>query len=807
MKYKILLVLLLLIGLCSVKAQQSNQNILDSFSGKFVTAIRTHESQRAYLVTDKSVFTPGETIWFTTFLVNNISQRINTSSNFLFVDLVNQEDSVIKVLVLDAANQQFNCNIVLPDSLAAGYYWLRAYTRQMAEVDNSGISVLPIFIADKKNNPKLPNILPKNINTQDAPIISFYPEGGAIMTNVNSTVALKATDKNGIPLAVNITVKDNYDTIVANCTSNAYGLAKFSFEPSGYRKYKAIVNWNGAPLSYALPEFNFFAGQIAVTQQPAGLKLRVLLEDSIYKKNAVSYIVGITKDSLVFASIGKGLYEVYVGKEKIPDGITTFYLFDKDFNLLSERSVYIKNNNLHITVSTDKPQYNKRDKVTFNIAITDAAKHLIPSLVSIAVTDTLTVPINEQCTFKGLPYSAQDINNMLMAENECLTNEETDLLMYLKTNTYAMLNTTLTKKSYAKADSLLYITGTAFNIKNKAPLANKVLTLLSNLNNPVLYTDTTNDNGRFSFPVINYADSTQFAVQTQNLNGRPDNALIIIDKPNYPILQTPLVLKHYLPLQTKAIKKFITTYYNEEQINWNTEEPLTPVKVKYTKKINYDITKRVSSYSTILSADELDGRTSLGLALLRVAGIHMMGGLLVMDGPTSTNGFAEPLLIVDGASVSPPPATSSVGSYSGIVEYLNGISPIDVDFIEILRGAEAANYGVRGGNGVIIVNTLSKKREVNFGNSDANLTKFYGKGISNPVLFPVVDYAPKDKKSIAIPDTRSTLFWNGNYISDNAHNATITFYTSDIPAIYKATVRGVTIHGDIIYKTIIFQSK
>jgi TonB-dependent SusC/RagA subfamily outer membrane receptor len=178
-----------------------------------------------------------------------------------------------------------------------------------------------------------------------------------------------------------------------------------------------------------------------------------------------------------------------------------------------------------------------------------------------------------------------------------------------------------------------------------------------------------------------------------------------------------------------------------------------------------------------------------------------------MDGPTSTNGFAEPLLVVDGASVSPPPATSSVGSYSGIVEYLNGISPIDVDFIEILRGAEAANYGVRGGNGVIIVNTLSKKREVNFGSADANLTKFYGKGISNPVLFPVVDYAPKDKKTIAIPDTRSTLFWNGNYVSDNAHNATITFYTSDVPATYKATVRGVTIHGDIIYKTIIFQSK
>ena len=51
---------------------------------------------------------------------------------------------------------------------------------------------------------------------------------------------------------------------------------------------------------------------------------------------------------------------------------------------------------------------------------------------------------------------------------------------------------------------------------------------------------------------------------------------------------------------------------------------------------------------------------------------------------------------------------------------------------------------------------------------------FYTKGLSNPALFSSVDYQAKDTKTKMLPDVRSTLFWNGNYLSDASHQATIT---------------------------------
>jgi hypothetical protein len=805
MSYNKLLFFLLSVAFCSAALGQNTfEDTLDSFSGKFITTIRTHDQQRAYLVTDKSVFTAGESIWFSAFLLNAVSQKINTKSRFLFVDLVNEKDGVIKVLILDAVNKQLNSRIVLPDSIATGYYWLRAYTRQMAEGDISNICVKPIYVfgITNDNNAGKPR---KNTGNPDrSPTITFYPEGGTIITGINSTVALQVSDINGEPVRIDGYVKDEHDAIVARLTTNINGLGKFDFEPSGYRKYKAVINWHGKEISYPLPSFNFYAGQLSVTKQSTGYKLRILLGDSIYRNDVVTYLIGVSKDSLIFASIGKGLYEVGVDKEKLPAGIATFYLFDKDFNLLSERSVYKYENNVHIKVATEKNIYSRRDKVILNISITDAEQHPIPSLVALSVIDTLFSDPRDKCTLPDMAYNQQAIDNMFLARYECLTDAEADLMMLVKNNTYQTLNKTINKSTAGDTDSLLYIKGIVLNGKNE-PSPNKVLTLLSNSGIPLLYTDTTDNTGHFCFPLESYTDSTQFAIDVRNLKGRTENTKIVLDTLMYPKFSTPVSLKQFLPVQAKEVKKYLNTYYNSALIDRG-KQTLPPVTVKDRKKpVNYNESKRVSSSSAILTSDDLDERNSVGNAVLRVGGMIKLNGFLVINGLTRMQApdvTSEPMLLVDGVQVA---LSADMAESSPVISYLNSLNPKDIDFIEILKGPEGANYGVRGGHGVILVNLLSTRRDLKLNGN--NLKTFYAKGVSNPVLFPIVDYQQKDEKAATFKDNRSTLFWDGSFLSDDVHNAALTFYTSDIPATYKVTITGITIHGDFIYKTITFQSK
>jgi len=67
-----------------------------------------------------------------------------------------------------------------------------------------------------------------------------------------------------------------------------------------------------------------------------------------------------------------------------------------------------------------------------------------------------------------------------------------------------------------------------------------------------------------------------------------------------------------------------------------------------------------------------------------------------------------------------------------------------------------------------------------------------------------------DSKKQDIPnnsDLRSTVYWNGNILTDKNGKAMITFYTNDVPGNYTVTIRGITNRGYMIYKTITYELK
>lgn len=801
---KVICLLLFIAIVSSAKAQDANMNTLDSFSAKFISSIRTKEKERAFLVTDRNVFAAGEYVWYKTFLLGAISQKPTNKSKYLFVDVVNDKDSIIKHAILDATNRQLSSRIALPDSLPTGYYWLRAYTKQMAMHDSNEIAVKPLYVFAKTTD----NVVIKNKKSAspgDIPTLTFFPEGGSIMTGINTIIGLQVTNDKGEPLHLDGIIKDNRDTIVAHFSTDRNGLAKFEFEPSGYRKYKAVVSFNGKETSYFLPAFDFRAGQISVSHQPGSYKLRILLGDSIFTKETSTYIIGISKDSLVFAAIGKGLYEVSVEESKLPQGITTYYLFSKDFKLLSERSVYVNNGNLHVSVTTDKSNYAKREKIALNLSVTDAMQHAVPSLLSVSISDSLFTIKQNACS-SNTAFNVQSVDDFFLADNRCFTDEDIDLMMLAKNSTYQRLNTFATKQTMVNDESLLFINGIVLNNKNE-PLPDRSVMLFSNTGGTDLFLmDTTNEQGRFQFPIYHNPDSLQIAMEIKDLNNnRVINSKVILDAISFPKLKTPAALKQYLDEDPRKSRQKINTYTNAAFINAEGKQ-LTPVSVSTVS--DYDESKRVSPYSSILTAKDLDGKSPLDIVILRISGLQLLNGYLVIHGLNSFQSpspASEPLVLVEGVEIPLTSSASGVGIVSPVMSYLHGLNPKDVDFIEVLKDGNAANYGVRGANGVILISLTNKARELP--ENVNNMKTFRVSGVANAAVFPTTSYDHKDKKAASTADTRSTLFWNGNFLTAGSDNATLNIYTSDVPSTYNITVTGITKNGDTIYKTITVQSK
>lgn len=119
-----------------------------------------------------------------------------------------------------------------------------------------------------------------------------------------------------------------------------------------------------------------------------------------------------------------------------------------------------------------------------------------------------------------------------------------------------------------------------------------------------------------------------------------------------------------------------------------------------------------------VKADELtqSGQMNLATSLSgKVAGVQItsQGGQIgasqnIVIRGNSSFGDNQPLLVVDGVPIANDNSTGgSVNLGSGI----NDINPEDIESISVLKGGSAALYGMRAGNGVILITTKSGKKD------------------------------------------------------------------------------------------------
>lgn len=113
-----------------------------------------------------------------------------------------------------------------------------------------------------------------------------------------------------------------------------------------------------------------------------------------------------------------------------------------------------------------------------------------------------------------------------------------------------------------------------------------------------------------------------------------------------------------------------------------------------------------STGNTVSNSGDDDGRISnekdyyrsLADYLTKVPGVNVSGSgdsaYVTIRGISSFQSGNTPLYVVDGQAIG--------NNYS---QANNMVNPQDIDYVRVLKGPDAAIYGVRGANGVIVIVT------------------------------------------------------------------------------------------------------
>jgi uncharacterized protein YfaS (alpha-2-macroglobulin family) len=89
------------------------------------------QQEKIYIHTNKPNYNLGDTLWFKAYVTQGSRNVLSTLSGSVYVDLINEKDSVYRSVRLPVAAGTASGDLVFGDDCQAGIYRIRAYTQWM----------------------------------------------------------------------------------------------------------------------------------------------------------------------------------------------------------------------------------------------------------------------------------------------------------------------------------------------------------------------------------------------------------------------------------------------------------------------------------------------------------------------------------------------------------------------------------------------------------------------------------------------------------------------------------------------------
>ncbi len=352
----------------------------DGFGKRLIANFRAYSQERptekVYLQTDRDAYLIGETIWLKGYLVNGTTHESDTVSRVLYVDLVDPVASRVRLRTqLRATAGYAPGQLLLPDSLGAGKYQLRAYTNFMRNEPDAYFFTKTLTILPGRGVTPGP---PPGAAAQAVqppggfaqPDVQFLPEGGQLVAGIESRVAFKAVGSSGLGVPISGFVLNRQKDTVTGFASSHLGMGFFTFKPEVGQVYTAFVEAaTGTVVPYPIP---------AVQEQ--GIIMQV---DNISSKEQVKVYVRHNRTSsdetaaltLLAQTRGQPIHQVsmpitkkvlmiQLPKKEFPEGIAQLTLFDETHRPACERLIFVnRDERINITLTPDKKAYKNREKV------------------------------------------------------------------------------------------------------------------------------------------------------------------------------------------------------------------------------------------------------------------------------------------------------------------------------------------------------------------------------------------------------------------------------------------------------------
>lgn len=716
----------------------------------------------------------------------------------LEIYLVNNQKKIMRTELQTTQDGLFDTKIPLPDDKLTGTY--------------------SFLIIDKKNKSQTVSV-PLLLNDLDEIDLQFMPEGGYLINGINNKVAFKALGADGLSKNVTGEIVNKSKEVVAKFTSTHNGMGNFYLLPKKEELYTAVFKQGMKEKQVKLSIAKDEGTSLRIDHLSLSDSLYIFIKASTTKRLDEPYeIIAQAADSLLFVikiNLKNGFSNLKLAKNIFPDGIIHFTLFSPAQEPINERNVFLNfSKKINLNIETAKNEYKPKDSIALEITATNEDRKPLQGSFTIAVTDDQQVKMPKQC---------DNIISYYLLQNNLRGNIEDPNWYFIdkSPNTLSALDNLLLTQGwigYNWKEILKFQNAPKFMAERnnkiigkltglfKAPIANAKVSLLS-LGKEIFFTDTVSDkNGEFLFKDLPIVDSAAYTIKIKNAKDKTSNALITVNEfePPLPINFTQKVMPWYVNSDSTLLKHFKNGKDRVKQAERATMA-LTGIALKEVeiKAANPNITYEVAwdakiyKYITEEELKKMPRKSLMDLLYEKFVGLRISNewypSCYAKLGHYSFDEFVIGANIISSIRVDKI-STTRVAFGAGPKEWFDTNKRIfetlnaeDIKSIQLYKGCvyyyleittrSGSGPWVGPAKGVYVYKPLPLNSAREF-------------------------YSPKYnvENSTALPDLRSTIYWNANIVTNEQGKAKVSFYAADKPSNYTIKLEGSDLLGRFGYQ-------
>jgi hypothetical protein len=747
-------------------ASSHAQNLISDLTRQLNDDQKKYVQLKPFFVFNQNKYSPGDTIYYKVYFLTNELRPVGGPA-VLRLSLFNKEgNEVVKQNISIKDGTGFN-QMIVPDSIATGFYQFVAYNGWMRNFDPSLFFKKEILIVKQKEI--------KKVNADSTPLISFYPEGGKLVDGVSNRVILKTQGLKEGSTGTIMEKNGSGDGIpVTNFTVQEKGLTPVIFIPNAEKEY--VAELNGHRFNFPSVEKN----GISILAQPTATSnpIRILIataENSSLLRKELTLVVLMNRKIYYSATVSlsaRGFGQVMLPQEDLPPGVAQIVIFDNR-KKIAERFLLVNSNQVKVTFSDEITTVNPCQQIPLNFKITDQQGKPLPGEYSLAAVNQKLFSKEPHNSFADELYFPLNSNFIIDHDDPDWYAKIDQWLITQKSLSFEGIKTPLINEF--EFESSLGIKGSAYFTDSKQSLPDSSLIIFYLQKHLTSYQAYVKD-GKFDLDFLfDFWGLEEIFYLVEQNGSQLKNVKIEIEssqistKPLSNFIETGNEdLYANFHFKQRLIDKSYSFYNNDTAIK---SESLNPNEEFEDKIMGADISVNVQDYIVFPTMEELIKEIIPALSKRKNGGVRV----ILSEPAIPTTG--DPLYLIDGI------LTTNT-------EFFMAMLPSEILTLKIVNNIEKLNrFGLMGKNGIVLIQT--KRPDMKKLKESANLLLV--NGFTLPVHFKNQNHSKTSPTRI--PDFRSTLYWNPIMKTDANGNAAIKFYASDDVGPIEITINGMTFDG------------